>query len=129
MNVKRVLLIVAAFVSVGAALAADPAANAKKVLVFSRIEGFNHKASVAACKEKMAEEAKKGAFAVDFSDDYAALEIGNLAKYDALVLNNTTHLKTKDHPSVAPSICSYVRWGGGLCARSAPTCAGAAVSA
>ena len=60
MNVKRVLLIVAAFVSVGAALAADPAANAKKVLVISRIEGFNHKASVAACKEKMAEEAKKG---------------------------------------------------------------------
>ena len=91
------------------------AAEKKKVLVFSRIEGFNHKASVAACKEMMAAEAEKGAFAVDFSDDYAALEIGNLVKYDALVLNNTTHLKTKDHPSVAPSICSYVRWGGGLC--------------
>ena len=118
MNVKRVLLIVAAFVSVGAALAADPAANAKKVLVFSRIEGFNHKASVAACKEMMAAEAEKGAFAVDFSDDYAALEISNLVKYAALVLNNTTHLKTKDHPSVAPSICSYVRWGD-----DAPDCA------
>jgi hypothetical protein len=87
----------------------------KKVLVFSRIEGFNHKASVAACKEMVAAEAEKGAFAVDFSDDYAALEISNLVKYAALVLNNTTHLKTKDHPSIAPSICSYVRWGGGLC--------------
>ena len=96
-------------------VAAAPAVNAKKVLVFSRIEGFNHKASIAACKEKMAEEAQKGAFSVDFSDDYAALEISNLVKYAALVLNNTTHLKTKAHPSVAPSICSYVRWGGGLC--------------
>ena len=91
------------------------AVEKKKVLVFSRIEGFNHKASVAACKEMMASEAEKGAFAVDFSDDYAALEISNLVKYAALVLNNTTHLKTKDHPSVASSICSYVRWGGGLC--------------
>ncbi len=91
------------------------AVEKKKVLVFSRIEGFNHKASVAACKERMAAEAEKGAFAVDFSDDYAALEVSNLVQYAALVLNNTTHLKTKDHPSVSPSICSYVRWGGGLC--------------
>ena len=117
MNAKHVLLAVAAFVA-AVAFAAEPAA--KRVLVFSRCEGFNHKGAIAACKEKMAEEAKKGAFAVDFSDDYAALEISNLVKYAALVLNNTTHLntthlKTKDHPSVAPSICSYVRWGGGLC--------------
>jgi len=118
---RRTVLSVAAFVLAAAVSAALPtgvspvAVEKKKVLVFSRIEGFNHKASVAACKEMMAAEAEKGAFAVDFSDDYAALEIGNLVKYAALVLNNTTHLKTKDHPSVAPSICSYVRWGGGLC--------------
>ncbi|MBQ6007435.1 MAG: ThuA domain-containing protein [Kiritimatiellae bacterium] len=121
---RRTVLSAAALTLAAAAGAALPtgttgvspvAAEKKKVLVFSRIEGFNHKASVAACKEMMAAEAEKGAFAVDFSDDYAALEIGNLVKYAALVLNNTTHLKTKDHPSVAPSICSYVRWGGGLC--------------
>ena len=110
---RRTVLSAAAFALAAAAVAAEP--RSKKVLVFSRIEGFNHKASVAACKEMMAAEAEKGAFAVDFSDDYAALEISNLVKYAALVLNNTTHLKTKDHPSVAPSICSYVRWGGGLC--------------
>ena len=110
---RRTVLSAAAFALAAAAVAAEP--GLKKVLVFSRIEGFNHKASVAACKEMMAAEAEKGAFAVDFSDDYAALEISNLVKYAALVLNNTTHLKTKDHPSVAPSICSYVRWGGGLC--------------
>ena len=110
---RRTVLSAATFALAAAAFAAEP--NLKKVLVFSRIEGFNHKASVAACKEMMAAEAEKGAFTVDFSDDYAALEISNLVKYAALVLNNTTHLKTKDHPSVAPSICSYVRWGGGLC--------------
>ena len=121
---RRTVLSAAAFALAAAASVATPtgttgvspvAVEKKKVLVFSRIEGFNHKASVAACKEMMAAEAEKGAFAVDFSDDYAALEISNLVKYAALVLNNTTHLKTKDHPSVAPSICSYVRWGGGLC--------------
>ena len=121
---RRTVLSAAALALAAAAGAALPtettgvssvAAEKKKVLVFSRIEGFNHKASVAACKEKMAAEAQKGAFSVDFSDDYAALKIENLVQYDALVLNNTTCLKTKDNPHVAPAICSYVRWGGGLC--------------
>ena len=106
----KVILMAALAVAICAS-AAEP----KKVLVFSRCEGFNHKAAIAACKERMAEESKKGTFTVDFSDDYASLEVSNLVKYSALVLNNTTHMKTKEHPAVAPSICSYVRWGGGLC--------------
>ena len=113
MNLKQILTTAAVFTLAAAAFAAEPAV--KKVLVFSRCEGFNHKASIAACKEAMAAEAKKGAFTVDFSDNYASLEIGNLLKYDALVLNNTTHMKTKDNPKVAPAICSFVRWGGGFC--------------
>ena len=88
----------------------------KKVLVFSRCEGFRHGESIEACKKVMAEESAKGAFVVDFSDDYAALEPSNLKKYDALVLNNTTALKTKQHAGIAPAICSFVRDGGGLCA-------------
>lgn len=115
MNVSMKLIASAAVFAVAAVCAAEAAANAKKVLVFSRCEGFNHKESIAVCKEKMAQEAKKGAFAVDFSDDYSALDIQNLVKYDALVLNNTTRLKTKANPKIAPSICSFVRWGGGLC--------------
>lgn len=114
MKLKQILPATVACMLAAAAVAAD-AANAKKVLVFSRCEGFNHRASIAACKQKMAEEAKKGAFTVDFSDDYAAFKIENLLKYDAVVLNNTTCLKTKKNPHVAPAICSYVRWGGGLC--------------
>lgn len=111
---KRIYSLIALF-AIATTVAADTAATVKKVLVFSRCEGYNHKESIAVCKEKMAEEAKKGAFTVDFSDDYSALEIKNLVKYDALVLNNTTHMKTDQHPFLAPSICSFVRWGGGLC--------------
>ena len=111
MKMRRVLAIGAACALAVAAEAATP----KRVLVFSKCEGFNHKASIAACKAAMADETKKGAFTVDFSDDYAAFKIENLLKYDAVVLNNTTCLKTKANPHVAPAICSYVRWGGGLC--------------
>ncbi len=112
---KPLSVAIAACALAASVFAAESAAATKKVLVFSRCEGFNHKASIAACKQRMAEEAKKGAFTVDFSDDYAAFKIENLLKYDAVVLNNTTCLKTKDNPHVAPAICSYVRWGGGLC--------------
>ena len=114
MKLKKVLSVAAACMLAAAAVAADAAAP-KRVLVFSKCEGFNHKASIAACKQRMAEEAKKGAFTVDFSEDYAAFKIENLVKYDALVLNNTTCLKTKANPHVAPAIASFVRWGGGLC--------------
>lgn len=114
MKLKQILPATVACMLAVAAVAAD-AANAKKVLVFSKCEGFNHKASIAACKAAMADEAKKGAFTVDFSDDYAAFKIENLVKYDALVLNNTTCLKTKANPHVASAIASFVRWGGGLC--------------
>ena len=112
---KPLSVAIAACALAASVFAAESAAATKKVLVFSRCEGFNHRASIAACKQKMAEEAKKGAFTVDFSDDYAAFKIENLLKYDAVVLNNTTCLKTKANPHVAPAICSYVRWGGGLC--------------
>ena len=112
MNMKRIMSIVV-LCALSTLCAAEPAA--KKVLVFSKCEGFNHKASIAACKAAMADEAKKGAFTVEFSEDYAAFKIENLVKYDALVLNNTTCLKTKDNPHVAPAIASFVRWGGGLC--------------
>lgn len=90
-------------------------APVKRVLVFSRCEGFVHKQAIAAGKAAFAAEARKGSFKVDFSDDYSALALENLKKYDALVLNNTTRLKTKENPSVEPSIISYVRGGGGLC--------------
>ncbi|MGN0847852.1 MAG: ThuA domain-containing protein [Kiritimatiellia bacterium] len=114
MNMKssRVILCFALAAMGFAADAGEPG----RVLVFSRCEGYNHRESIAACRETLEAEAKKGRYVVEFSDDYAALKIENLLKYDALVLNNTTGLKTKENPHVAPAICSFVRWGGGLCA-------------
>lgn len=91
-------------------------AEPKRVLVFSRCEGYRHGEAIDACRETLAGEAGKGRYAVDFSEDYAALKIENLIRYHALVLNNTTTLKMKEHPYAAPAICSFVRWGGGLCA-------------
>ena len=79
MKLKQVLSVAAACTLVAVAVAADAAAP-KRVLVFSKCEGFNHKASIAACKAAMVDEAKKGAFTVDFSDDYAAFKIENLVK-------------------------------------------------
>ena len=47
MNMKRILPSVAVLALAAAASAAETAANAKKVLVFSRCEGFNHRDSIA----------------------------------------------------------------------------------
>lgn len=92
------------------------AAEPPKVLVFSRCEGFRHGSAIEACCDALAQEAKRGRWTVDFTNEYAALTIENLQRYRALVLNNTTALKTKDNPKIASAICSFVRWGGGLCA-------------
>jgi hypothetical protein len=45
-----ILTVVAAFMAV-VSFAAEEAAKVKKVLVFSRCEGYNHKESIAVCKE------------------------------------------------------------------------------
>jgi len=93
-----------------AAFAAEP----KKMLVFSRCEGFNHKESIAVGNAAIKAEAQKMGYAADFSLDYADLKLDNLKKYDALLLNNTTHMKTKDNPFLEPALLDYVRGGGGL---------------
>ena len=102
MKMRRVLAIGAACALAVAAEAATP----KRVLVFSKCEGFNHKASIAACKAAMADEAKKGAFTVDFSDDYAAFKIENLLKYDARgqLLRRARVLPPRGRPLRRPSV-------------------------
>lgn len=69
--------------------------QARKILVFWRCEQFFHDQGIA-CGNKAIElmGTKTGAYHVDFSRDYAALGASNLAQYDALILNNTTHLDT-----------------------------------
>jgi hypothetical protein len=60
--------------------------------------------------------AKTGAFQADFTTDYAALnDKANLSSYDAVVLNNTTRLKTKENPAFVPNLIEFVKSGRGLC--------------
>jgi len=100
---------------VGGALTAKPA-KARKVLVFSKCEGFVHGDGIVYGIKALELAAKTGAFEADFTTDYAALnDKANLAKYDAVVLNNTTRLKTKENPAFVPNLIEFVKSGRGLC--------------
>lgn len=92
---------------------AKPAAP-RRILVFWRCEGFFHGGGIAAgnkALELMGE--KTGAFSVDCSDDYSVFEPENLAKYDAVVLNNTTHLKFPK-AELQQALLDFVRNGKGF---------------
>jgi len=101
---------------IGSALHAKPA-KVRKVLVFSKCEGYRHgEGIVYGNKALEIAAAKTGAFQADFSTDYASLtDKENLFKYDALVLNNTTNLKTKKNPAMVPNLIEFVKSGRGLC--------------
>jgi len=101
---------------IGDQLTAKPL-KARKVLVFSRCEGFVHGDAIVHAKKAFELAAKTGAFAVDFNDDYSVLTDKNrLSAYDAVVLNNTTILKAKDNPALVPNLVEFVNSGKGLCA-------------
>ena len=100
---------------VGSALTAKPA-KARKVLVFSKCEGFVHGDGIVYGIKALELAAKTGAFQADFTTDYAALtDKENLFKYDAVVLNNTTRLKAKENPALVPNLIEFVKGGRGLC--------------
>jgi type 1 glutamine amidotransferase len=92
------------------ATAAKPK-KARRILVFWRCEGFFHGDGIAVANKALELMGQKtGAFQVDITDDYAAFD--NLAKYDAVVLNNTTQLKLTEER--AQALLSFVRGGKGI---------------
>lgn len=101
---------------IGTSLRAKPI-KARKVLVFSKCEGYVHGEGIVYGNKAFEIAAEKtGAFQVDFSTDYASInDKANLFKYDAVVLNNTTLLKTKDNPAFVPNLIAFVKSGRGLC--------------
>jgi len=100
---------------IGDALHAKPA-KPRKVLVFSKCEGFVHGEGIVYGIKALELAAKTGAFQADFTTDYAALtDKANVFKYDAVVLNNTTRLKAKDNPALVPNLIEFVKSGRGLC--------------
>ena len=87
--------------------------QARRILVFWRCEGFFHGEGIAGGNHALEAMGKKtGAFTADFSDDYKVFDAENLAKYDAIVLNNTTQLKLPAGANQA--LLDFVRQGKGL---------------
>ncbi|WDE99006.1 ThuA domain-containing protein [Lentisphaera profundi] len=93
-----------------------------KVLCFSKPYGFPHSSIHTAKKMIQVMGDKTGMFTVDFSDDAKDLSAANLAKYDALYLNNTTKMEKgiKD-PLKRKELIDFVKNGGGLFAVHAAT--------
>ncbi|HNQ25062.1 MAG TPA: ThuA domain-containing protein [Phycisphaerae bacterium] len=99
--------------AVPATATAKPGA-ARKILVFWRCEGFFHGDGIAGGNHALETMARKtGAFTVDVTDDYNRFEAQNLAKYDAVVLNNTTQLKFPD-AAKKQALLDFVRQGKGI---------------
>lgn len=101
---------------IGSRLTAKPI-EARRILVFWRCEGFVHQKGLEYGNKALEIAADKAkAFKVDFSNDYAALKPENLEKYDAIVLNNTTGLKTQppDFGFVESALVNFVRSGKGI---------------
>lgn len=85
----------------------------RRILVFWRCEGFFHGEGIAGGNHALAVMGRRtGAYGADFSDDYSVFEASNLAKYDAVVFNNTTHLKLPD--SAKQALLDFVRGGKGI---------------
>jgi type 1 glutamine amidotransferase len=87
-------------------------ATPKKILVFWRCEGFVHGKSIEYGNAMYEIASEKRYFNADFSNNYADLTPENLAKYDVLVLNNTTGLKYKQY-NLEKVLPDFVRSGKG----------------
>lgn len=87
-------------------------ATPKKILVFWRCEGFAHAKGIEYGNAMYEIATEKGFFKADLSNNYADLSAENLAKYDILVLNNTTGLKFKEY-NLEKVLTEFVRGGKG----------------
>ena len=91
---------------------AEPA-EARRILVFSRCEGYAHQAIAATEVALEYVGQRTGAFEVTVSTDMNAFDAPNLARFDAVILNNTTQLAFED-PNHRRALLEFVRGGKGL---------------
>lgn len=97
--------------AVPATATAKPAKE-RRILAMYRCEGFIH-TSIPYGNHALEEMAKKtGAYSVDITDSYDGFTAENLARYDAILFNNTTHLKPNE--SQRKAILDFVNGGGGV---------------
>lgn len=88
-------------------------AKARKILVFSKCEGFVH-GCIPYCTEAMKILGEKtGAFSIEVSSDMAVFTAEKLAGFDAVLFNNTTQLKF-DNPAARQALMDFVKGGKGI---------------
>lgn len=85
----------------------------RRVLVFYRCEGFIHTSIPHGNEATETMGRKTGAFRVDLADGYEVFTPENLARYDAVILNNTTHMKFPE-PAQEQALLDFVAGGKGL---------------
>ena len=89
-------------------------AQPRKVLLFCRTEGFNHVGGILACNTSFTLMGKKtGAYSTEISTDMAAFEPAALARFDAVVFDNTTALKF-ENPKYRKALLDFVEGGKGI---------------
>lgn len=92
-------------------------AKPRKILVFWRCEGFYHK-SIPVVNEALKIMGRKtGAYEVTVcTDDYSIFTPAKLRQFDAVCLNNTTHLKfdPKKTPERCKALMDFIKGGKGI---------------
>ena len=88
-------------------------AQPRKLLVFTRHEGFKHSSIPYATKAIEIMGQKTGAYEVVVSKDMSNFSPENLAQFDAVFFNNTTQLKFED-PVLRQSLLDFVKGGKGV---------------
>jgi type 1 glutamine amidotransferase len=92
-------------------------ARPRKILVFWRCEGFYHK-SIPVVNEALKIMGRKtGAYEVAVcTDDYSIFTTAKLRQFDAVCLNNTTHLKfnPKKTPERCKALMDFIKSGKGI---------------
>jgi len=88
-----------------------PAAD-RRILVFYRCETFIHTSIPFGNYALESIGEKTGAFEVDLADEYEVFTEENLARYDAIVFNNTTSLDPDESQRAA--ILDFIRSGKGI---------------
>ena len=91
-------------------------AQPRRLLVIDRCEGFKHSCVPFWDKALQIMGEKTGALSVVITDDLNMLKPDTLGQFDAVCLNNTTHLKLnpKDTPELCKSLMDFVKGGKGI---------------
>ncbi len=87
-----------------------------RVLVVDKVQGYNHKTGIAGLNCFLREVRNNiPNFWFEFSDDLSKIEqYWKITGYDAIILNNSTLLKTKTNPGLT-RLVDFVKDGGALC--------------